>query len=117
MASVQKFSSHVIDYAERLSTMADAAEGKKQGSGAARWLVLPATGAALYALAKSDTFSKQAKGVLESAKSRAADLPEDLVARVRETVEGGTAQRATGNSSGSSRTTKARKTKAKASTS
>ena len=47
MANIQKFSDHVIDYAERLANMADAAEGKrKRGAGAgARWLILPAAGA------------------------------------------------------------------------
>jgi hypothetical protein len=110
MASVQKFSSQVIDYAERLSTMADAAEGKKKGSGASRWLLLPATGAALYALVKSDSFSRQAKGVMKEAKTRAAELPDDLLTRVRETAERGTSQRGSGNSSGSTRKSRPRKT-------
>lgn len=89
MASIQKFSSQVIDYAERLSEMADAAEGKHpQRTGrTTRWLLLPASGAALYALVKSDTFSRQAKGVMDEAKARASELPEDLLARVRQTAE------------------------------
>ena len=50
MAGIQRLSSHVIDYAERLSNMADAAEGKHQRGGTmGRWLVLPASGAAVYA--------------------------------------------------------------------
>jgi hypothetical protein len=89
MASIQRFSSQVIDYAERLSEMADAAEGKhQQRTGrTTRWLLLPASGAALYALLKSDTFSRQAKGVMDEAKARASELPEDLLARVRQTAE------------------------------
>jgi hypothetical protein len=87
MASIQKFSSQVIDYAERLSEMADAAEGKHpQRTGrTSRWLLLPASGAALYALLKSDTFSRQAKGVMDEAKARASELPDDLLSRVRQT--------------------------------
>ncbi|HSC92678.1 MAG TPA: hypothetical protein VLB86_13580 [Gaiellaceae bacterium] len=86
MSGIHTFSSRVIDYAERLSDMADAAEGKGQHRGRARrWLLLPASGAALYALVKSDAFSRQAKGVVDEAKARASELPEDLVARVRQT--------------------------------
>jgi hypothetical protein len=87
MASIQKFSSQVIDYAKRLSEMADAAEGKHpQRTGrTSRWLLLPASGAAVYALLKSDTFSRQAKGVMDEAKARASELPDDLLSRVRQT--------------------------------
>jgi hypothetical protein len=89
MAAIPKFSAQVIDYAERLSGMADAAEGRRPRSGGAirRWVALPASGAALYALVKSDFFSRQAKDVIDEAKTRASELPDDLVARVRETVE------------------------------
>ena len=87
MSGIHRFSSRVIDYAERLSDVADAAEGKhRNGSRARRWLLLPASGAALYALVKSDAFSRQAKGVVDEAKSKASELPEDLVARVRQTT-------------------------------
>jgi hypothetical protein len=87
MASIQRFSSKVIDYAERLSEIADAAEGKHQQTTGrtTRWLLLPASGAALYALLKSDTFSRQAKGVMDEAKARASELPDDLLSRVRQT--------------------------------
>ena len=88
MDGVQKFSARVIDYAERLSDMADAAEGKRHhGVGkTTRWMVLPAAGAALYAVARSDRVSRQAKGVLSDAKSRAAELPDDLMGRVRQST-------------------------------
>jgi hypothetical protein len=86
MAAIHKFSSHVIDYAERLSLMADAAQGKGRHRGrATRWLLLPASGAALYAIMRSDSFSRQAKEVMDEAKSKATELPDDLVARVRQT--------------------------------
>lgn len=89
MASIQKFSDQVIDYAERLSNMADAAEGKSRRGAAtgARWLILPAAGAGLFALVKSEFITRQAKGVMEEAKTRASDLPEDLLSHVRQTAQ------------------------------
>jgi hypothetical protein len=51
-----------------------------------RWILLPATGAALYAVAKSDFFARQARGVMDEAKSRAAELPDDLMTRVKQTT-------------------------------
>jgi len=87
MGDMHKFSEYVIDLAERLDGMADAAKGKGTGRGGlgARWLVLPAVGAGLYALATSGSLSRQAKQVVNQAKTRASELPEDLVGRVRET--------------------------------
>jgi hypothetical protein len=102
MASVHKLSSRVIDYAERANAMADAAQGKRQHRGRmTRWLLLPASGAALYALVRSDGFSRQAKTVVDEAKNKASDLPEDLVARVRDAAKPSTAGR--NGSSGSAR--------------
>jgi hypothetical protein len=127
MAGIQKFSAHVIDYAERLSGMADVAEGKhpQRTSRSTRWLLLPASGAALYALVKSDSFSRQAKGVVDEAKSRASELPEDLLTRVRQTSGRSSSQSSSQNGSAQSRpatrrrssarkTTSARRTKASA---
>jgi hypothetical protein len=109
MAAIQRLSTQVIDYAERLSGMADVAQGKHRRRGTMRrWIVLPASGAAVYALVRSDFFSRQAKDVIDEAKSRAADLPDDLVTRIRETVE----EPSTGNGSPSSkRSTRARSTR------
>ena len=90
MASIHKFSDQVIDYAERLSNMADAAQGKgaRRGSSTGtRWLILPAAGAGLFALVKSDFFTRQAKGVVDEAKTRASDLPDDLLNHVRQTSQ------------------------------
>lgn len=84
MSRIHTFSSHVIDYAERLSEMADAAEGKRRGNRGRDLVVLPAVGAAIYALAKSDLVSRQAKSVVGEAKSVAAELQDDLMARVRQ---------------------------------
>jgi hypothetical protein len=90
MASIQKFSEYVIDYAERLSDVADAAQGKgsrRASSTGTRWLILPAAGAGLFALVKSDFFTRQAKGMVEEAKTRASDLPDDLLSHVRQTSQ------------------------------
>ena len=115
MGDVHKFSAYVIDLAERLDGMADAAKGKGTGRGGlrARWLVLPAAGAGLYALATSGSLSRQAKEVMNQAKTRASELPEDLVGRVRETSpksgSGSGSQTRRRTSTGRKRTT-ARKT-------
>lgn len=92
MSAIQKFSAQVIDYAERLSKMADAAEGKRpRADGSARrWFLLPAAGAAVYAVGRSDFFTRRARGVVDDAKSFAAELPDDLMSRVRQTSGGST---------------------------
>jgi hypothetical protein len=109
MAGIHRFSAQVIDYAERLSDVADAAQGKhRHRSGMTRWLVLPASGAALYALLRSDAFSRQAKEVVDEAKTRASELPEDLVARVRQTA-GQTSTGGNGRPAARRSTTTARK--------
>jgi hypothetical protein len=85
MADVHKFSEQVIDLAERVADVADAASGKGvRKGGAGRWLLLPAAGAGLYALATSGSFTRQAKGVVNQAKARASDLPDDLMGLVRQ---------------------------------
>ena len=97
MNGIHKFSAQMIDYAERLSDVADAAQGKnhRQAGSAKRWLLLPASGAALYAIVKSDAFSRQAKDVMDDAKTRAADLPEDLIGLVRQTTDRPTSKNGT----------------------
>jgi hypothetical protein len=103
MVDIHKLSDQVIDFAERLSAMADAAEGKgnRRGSTGTRWLILPAAGAGLFALVKSDFFTRQAKGVVEEAKTRASDLPDELLNQVR-----GTSQKSSRNGAQRSRQTK-----------
>jgi hypothetical protein len=96
MADVHKLSDRVIDYAERTSAVADAAQGKglRRRRTGMRWLLLPAAGAGLYALMTNGSFTRKAKEVMTEAKDRASDLPEELVDRVQE---------ATGQTSGTSR--------------
>ena len=98
MARIRSFSEGVVEVAERVADVADAAGGKgiRKGSMSARWLILPAAGAGLYALATNGSVSKQAKGVLQQARARASDLPEELLDRV---------QQATGDDSGQTRQT------------
>ena len=110
MASIQKFSSQVIDYADRLSQMADAAEGKNHSGGKmSRWVLLPASGAAVYALVKSDFFSRRAKEVVDDAKSRASELPDDLMARVRQSNQRSATQNGSRRTASARRTTSRRK--------
>jgi hypothetical protein len=98
MARIRNFSEGVVEVAERVADVADAAQGKgiRRGSMSARWLILPAAGAGLYALATNGSFSSQAKSVLQQARARASDLPEELLDRV---------QQATGADNGQSRQT------------
>jgi hypothetical protein len=100
VGDIEKFSNQIIDYAERLADVADAAKGKgmRRSGLSARWIVLPAAGAGLYALATSRSFTRHTKDVVEQAKARASDLPEDLLNRVQDTSSSGT-----GRSRGASR--------------
>src|SRR5829696_9642814 len=89
MAGIHQVSEQVIDLAERLEDVADAANGKgvRRGSFGTRWLILPAAGAGLYALATSGFFSRQARDVMDQAKTRASELPDDLMRGVRQTSQ------------------------------
>jgi hypothetical protein len=85
MANIHEFSKRVIDLAERLEDMADAAEGRGARSErrGTRWLVLPTVGAGVYALVTNKALSRRAKGVVDQAKKRTSELPEDLLNRAR----------------------------------
>lgn len=110
MADIHRFSERVIDYAERLSNVADAAQGKRgarRRNGVSGWLLLPAAGAGLYAMVRSEFFSRQAKEVVDEAKTRASELPADLMKSVRQTTQKSrrqttqtTAKQSSGNASG-----------------
>lgn len=86
MADMNKFSEQVIDLAERFADITEAAQGKgNRKSMGARWLIIPAAGAGLYALGASGSFKRSAKKVMSQAKERASELPEDLMNRVQQT--------------------------------
>ena len=86
MASIHKLSKQMIDVAERMDNVADAAKGKgtRRRTFMSRWFLLPAAGAGLYALTTSGSFTRQAKDVVDQAKARASDLPDDLRSRIHE---------------------------------
>ena len=88
MAEVNKMSEGLIDLAERFADVVDAAQGRgarKSGTGA-KWLILPAAGAGVYALATSSSaFARRTRKLMSRAKDRATDLPDaDLIGRVKE---------------------------------
>lgn len=87
--TAHKISDQMIDWAMRLENASDAAKGKavRRRGPSARWLLLPATGAGLYALATSGAFSRQAKDVMDQARTRASELPDDLIGRIRQTTQ------------------------------
>jgi hypothetical protein len=97
---VHKFSEQVIDLAERLADVADAANGKGiRKGGTTRWLILPAAGAGLYAFATSGSLTRHAKGVVNQAKARASDLPDDLLGVVRQASQTSSSRKTSSSSS------------------
>jgi hypothetical protein len=119
--NVHKFAEQVIDLAERLEGMSDAAKGKgiRRGRGGTRWLLLPAAGAGLYALATNNSFGRHAKGMVVQAKTRASELPEDLMGRVRQTSSSrsGSQARRQNGSTGRKRTSRRKTSSARRSSS
>jgi hypothetical protein len=110
MADMEKFSERLVDLAERFADVTDAAQGRgnRQGKIKARWLVLPAAGAGLYALGASGTLVRQARNVVKQAKERAADLPDDLMNRVHQATRESTPTTGTQSSSGRSQRSSSR---------
>jgi hypothetical protein len=88
VAEVNRFSEGLIDVAERFADVVDSAQGHgpRKGGIGAKWLILPAAGAAAYALATSSSnVARQARKAMVRAKDRATDLPDaDLFGRVKE---------------------------------
>jgi hypothetical protein len=110
MADVNRFSEQLIDVAERFADAVDAVQGngaRKSGAGT-RWLVLPAAGAAVYALAtSSSSTARRTRGLMRKAKDRATDLPDTvLFNRVKEVT--GLAEESTSGSNGQTRSTTSR---------
>lgn len=110
--TIHKISDRMIDWAVRLENASDAAKGKavrRRGPGM-RLLLLPVAGAGLYALATSGAFSRQAKDVMDQARTRASELPDDLMGRLRQTTQqpSETSPKSTGTGRGRRQQTKAR---------
>ncbi len=124
MADIEKLSKQMIDFAERLADVSEAAKGKgvRRRRSGTLWVLLPAAGAGIYALATSGSVARRTKSAVEQAKARASDLPEDLFTRVRqtapttnETASGNTSQSRSGNAkSGSGRRTSSRRRRSSA---
>lgn len=100
MADMNKLSEQLIDFSERFADAVDGAQGRgpRKSSLGMRWLILPAAGAATYALATSGSgLARKTRGLMKQAKDRATDLPDaDLVGRVKEVT--GNQQSSSGNS-------------------
>jgi hypothetical protein len=111
MSTVNRLSEQVIEFAERASAMSDAAQGKKavRSRGLGRWLLLPAAGAGLYAMAKNKTVTRRAKGAMDDAKARASELPDELLGRVRQTSQPSTTSASRNGSASRRRTSTSRK--------
>jgi hypothetical protein len=106
MADIDKFSQGLVDLAERFADVTDAAKGRGSRQGGklrARWVLIPAAGAGLYALGASGSLMRQAKSVVRQAKERAADLPDDLMTRVRQAASVNGRGQSSGTRSQSSR--------------
>jgi hypothetical protein len=82
-------SKSIVDVGERLANVSDAAKGKGRGrvGSTSRWLLLPAAGAGLYAVARSEFVAKQTKEMVDEAKTLATELPNDLMNSVRQTSQ------------------------------
>ena len=112
MADMNKLSEQLIDVSERFADAVDGAQGRgpRQSGVQARWLILPAAGAAAYALAtSSSSLARQTRGLMRRAKDRATDLPDaDLFGRVKEVT--GSEQRSSGTSRSGGQTRRRRTT-------
>jgi hypothetical protein len=115
LADINKMAERMIDVSERFADAVDGAQGKgPRQSGVragARWLILPAVGAAAYGLVtSSSSIARQTRGLMRRAKDRATDLPDaDLFDRVKD-VTGGTQQRSSSSTSRSRGQTRRRGT-------
>jgi hypothetical protein len=77
----------VTEVAERVADVSDAVHGKRKRSGGlARWLILPAAGAAVYAAAKrASAVGRSNGGVMRGAEATAGEMPDmDLLNRIKD---------------------------------
>jgi hypothetical protein len=84
-----KFAKQVTKMVGRVADVSDAARGKarRRSGGLARWLILPATGAAVYAAAKRASAVGGSTGAVVPGANGRADTPDmDLLNRVKDTA-------------------------------
>jgi hypothetical protein len=82
-----KFAQQVTEMVERVADVSDAARGKarRRSGGLARWLILPAAGAAVYAAAKRASAVGGSTGAVVRGANERADTPDmDLLSRVKD---------------------------------
>ena len=95
-----KFAKQVTEMVERVADVSDAARGKarRRSGGFARWLILPAAGAALYAAAKrASVVGGSTDDVVRGANER-VDTPDmELLNRVKDTAGLGAEEHERGN--------------------
>jgi hypothetical protein len=100
MGDLSRLAGRMIDVSERFADVVDAAEGRGRRKSRIRapWLILPAAGAAAYALATSNSaVARRTRGLV----ARAGDLPDtDLLARVKEVTRVGDEPKSTNGSGG-----------------
>lgn len=95
-----RFAKQVTEMVERLADVSDAASGKarRRSGGLARWLILPAAGAVVYAAARrASAVGGSTHGVLRGASER-TDTPDmDLLSRVKDVAGFGAEEYERGN--------------------
>jgi hypothetical protein len=85
VSDIKRLSEQIVVVGERLGNVADAVDGNdRKTMPRARWLLLPAAGAGIYALATSRTLARQAREAVKEARDRASDLPDDLTRRLHQ---------------------------------
>ena len=82
-----KFAKQVTEMVERVADVSDAASGKarRRSGGLARWLILPAAGAAVYAAARrASAVGGSTDGVVRGANEPTDTADMDLLSRVKD---------------------------------
>jgi hypothetical protein len=97
VSDIKKLSEQIVKAGERLGNVADAVEGKdsERTLPRARWLLLPAAGAGIYAFVTSGAFTRQARDTVKDARDRASDLPDDLARLLNEATTSSSERRQT----------------------
>jgi hypothetical protein len=95
-----KFAKQVTEMVERVADVSDAASGKarRRSGGLARWLILSAAGAAVYAAAKrASAVGGSTEGAVRGANERADTPDTDLLSRVKDIAGFGAEEYERGN--------------------